>query len=573
MTAASAIPALVASTDIDLNSLLRVLLTNVKHAIAFSEYVYLTNGVFRSATERTAKYFITNITFQELDSDQDDNIKEILEDQLDIKSLAANMLVDLLVYGNSFTFIYFPFIRTLQCGNPRCGSIYNIEKINYELEVNSFTARCPRCGYHGPFKRQEENLRDPTKIHVQRLDPKYVEIDYDPISGQTEYYMLIDTMLKQKISNRDKHIIDKIPWVFFEASEKDRMVKFAPGQIFHLRAPGIAGLYHGWGTPQAVGLTEYLVKSHYYTKAELAILKDFIVPKRVLYPANNEGGFEFFSTSVFKDRMAQMQEEHKKDPTKIMLSPFPIGYQAIGGEGKALNLSQEEEYNTKQQLAAAGFPADLYFMTFQMQVLPASLRLFQNIWSHIPAGLNKWIKWIVERISSFMQIEPPDVKWQEVTIADDLERRHVLLQLASAQQVSLATALEPLGINIKDELKKLMSQATMQQEVIEEAAEEQRIKTQLTGGGAGPGGGGPMDADATMAQAQEIAQQWLYMEETQRHQMMRQLKQQNQLLHGVAMSLYEDMAASVRQQGGAEQLAAMRQQGGTGQQPPGQQMM
>lgn len=571
----TAISNMMGSDQLDLNSLLRTLLTDLKHAFAFSEYVFLSNGIYRSATERVAKYFVTDLSFPRLDSTHHENMKEILLEQIDVKNLACNFLVDLIVYGNSLTFIYLPFTRDLKC--PRCFRSRKIDTMDFELNGETFTATCGWCGYSGAFERVDKPLKDINKVNIQRLDPKLVEIDYDPISGQTDYYMRLDNFLKRKIDSGDKHIIATIPWVFYQAAKRNKMVKFAQDMVFHLKSPGLAGMYQGWGIPQTIGLTEYFVKQHYYSKAELAILQDFIVPQRVLFPQSaTEDPIHMLSTQQFKGHMNTMVREHRKDPRQYMVAPVPIGYQLLGGEGKSLQLSQEMEFNNKQQLAAAGFPAELYYMTFNIQVLPASLRLFENLWSEIPQGLNKWLKWVVDKISSFLQIEPPEVKWQGIRIADDIERRAILLQLAGSQQVSLATALDSIGIDLKEELEKLISQSTLQQEVIDKATEEQRIKSQVSEGAAPPGGmpgqqGGPLQPEALMAQAQQIAQLWMQMEETQRLSNMRELNEQNKILHDVAISMYEQMKEQIQQQGGQQALGAARQgaqAGAQGLQPP-----
>lgn len=556
----------VGDSEMDLNSLLKLLLGNIKYCMAFSEYVYLTNGIFRSATERIAKYFITDLTYKNLDNKREEEIREILEKNIDIRTVAGQTIIDLLVYGNSISFVYLPFVRQLTCSS--CGVSYNIEKIEYSLSDGVFEAQCPKCKRRGIFKRTEENLKDSKKIFIQNLDPKLIDIDYDPISGQTEYYYQLDTDYKNKIIDGDPHIISKIPWIFYEAAQKDKTIKFAPNQLFHMKIPSISGMFQGWGPPQAVTLSNYLVRAHYYSKASLAILKDFIVPKRILYPGgsgvDDMGILGVVDGSEFAGHMKSMQEEHRKDPTKMMVSGTPVGYQQLGGDGKALGLSEEEKFNNEQQLAAAGYPAELYYMNMNIQALPTSLRLFESFWSHIPLNLNKWLSWIIKKISAFLQVDIPDIEWDDIRLSDDIQRRTVLLQLAASQQISLATALESYGIDMKEELKKLLSQSTMQQEVVDEAAEEEEIKTQLTddGGGNGGGGGeGDFDPNAVMAQAQQIAQEWVSLEELPRHEQMKQLREQNPLLHSVTMGYYDEMVASIRNQSGSEGLAEMRGQG------------
>ena len=552
--------------SMDLNALLEFVMSDIKNAFKYAEYVNLTDGTYSSAAERVAKYFITDIENKDINSEQDDNIIDTLNDSIGIKNEATNIIKDYIVYGNSFSYPYLPFTRKLYCH--RCRKTYNIKVIDYKLDKQGIKGMCPVCRSVVPFKVIDVNNPDPGSIKVIRVNPKNMYQNYDPASGKSEYYMKLDDEYRRKIDNNDRHTINHMPWIFYQAHIEDRLIRFAPDQIFHMKVPQLAGIFQGWGLPSCISILDRLIRKHFYTKAELALLDDFITPKRVLYPTAGDTGdvLSNINTNKFVGKMQDMLKQYKKDKRSIMIAPSPIGYQSMGGEGKGLNLSGEEDFNTKQQLAASGFPSELYYMSASLQSLPTALRLMENIWSHIPVNLNNWLNWTVKKISTFLKVEKPDLRWKSIKVVDDLERRNLLFTLAGSQQVSLQTALETLGLDAKDELIKLVSQSTMQQEVLQDAAEDQKVKADVMGTGA-PGGGGnnAMSGDptgaATMAQADQIAQQWVTMDETNRHIQMAQLREQNQLLHAIAMSKYERIMAAERRQGGAQRVQELRQSG------------
>ncbi|MFH1326396.1 MAG: hypothetical protein ABIH48_02920 [Candidatus Falkowbacteria bacterium] len=560
--------------DLDLNQLLQVLTSNIQECFTFAEYLYMANGLYRSATERVAKYFITDLSYGEegIVEYEDKDFKVILEEDLSIKTIAGLIMVDLLVYGNSLSFVYTPFTRQLIC--PQCNTIFNIEttaiddkNLKFDANAEMFTTHCIRCDYKGKFDYLDLAIKNASKISIRRIDPKTINIDHDSISGDTIYYLMPDEIYSAKVRENNRHILAKAPIIILSAIGKDKCVKFENSLLCHLKIPGISGLYRGWGIPPVIGIAENIVKQHYYTTSELVFLKDYMTIQRILYPSAMQnpmmGGMQI-NMDKFKSEMGAAIEAHRKDRTRYLVSPFPVGYQVTGGEGKSLQLTNEIEFNTKQLLAALGYPAELYYMTFNMQALPASLRLFENYWSYIPEGLNKWIKFVIKQICGFLKLKEPSIKWQTVRMADDIERRQVLLQLAQSQQVALSTALESYGIDFKKELGKIIKQTETQQEVIEEAAENQKIKSEITGEpqpGQQAGAGGQSDLnDTMMQQATQVAQQWMQMDETQRRSQMTQLNQSNKILHDVAMSIYNEMKENIRQNAGNQAIAQQRQQ-------------
>jgi hypothetical protein len=109
-------------------------------------------------------------------------------------------------------------------------------------------------------------------------------------------------------------------------------------------------------------------------------------------------------------------------------------------------------------LNAAGVPAELYKGTITMQAMPAALRLFQQTWPHLVAAYNGWIRWLVDGVSKALNWEPVSAQMQPVTLADDVENKQILLQLAAGNKVSMHKALAPLGIDPDEDIKTIFEE-------------------------------------------------------------------------------------------------------------------
>ena len=79
-------------------------------------------------------------------------------------------------------------------------------------------------------------------------------------------------------------------------------------------------------------------------KAQEAILLEHIVPLRVMFPQAASGTTDPFTTVNLVDWKEQVSAEIARwryDHNYIPVLPLPIGNQSIGGDGKALLMSNE----------------------------------------------------------------------------------------------------------------------------------------------------------------------------------------------------------------------------------------
>jgi hypothetical protein len=256
------------------------------------------------------------------------------------------------------------------------------------------------------------------------------------------------------------------------------------------------------------------------------------------------------------------------------------------------------KFRQQEFLNMLGIPVEYHNMSLSTQAAPMALRMFESFWQTIPAFYNNILSWIVDTLTRVYSLEPTKVVMQKTTIADDAERKNVLLQLMSANQISPQTALQPFGVDAYDEARKVKSQekfvAKLQEESDEEEMRKQEMgalsgmvaqpgpaammqQQQMAAGGGDPAMGGmppigtpmggapaggmpgqgstPTSLSEMSEQAQAIAQQLVSMDEYSRKQELKALREGNKDLHALVRKYMEDVRSQARSQGGQMLLA------------------
>jgi hypothetical protein len=226
--------------------------------------------------------------------------------------------------------------------------------------------------------------------------------------------------------------------------------------------------------------------------------------------------------------------------------------------------------------------------TLAADAAPMALRMFQQLWSGVPAQYNAWLQWAADQVAELRNWKLVKASLQPVTQADDMEKKQILLQLASANKVSMSSALSPFGINVRDEMAQLYAENRMQgemerefqKEMEEQAETDQRLQAmeqpQAPPPGAMPQGGAPgqpmpMAAGSAAAQlapqspqdmlakAEEMAMQLLQMPEAQRRSELVNLKKQDEAMHALIKSKMQTIRQGAALQG---RDMVLQQQGG-----------
>jgi hypothetical protein len=593
------------------------------------------NGPYRQAIDRVVSYFITDVEIVDVGEnttgrEEKEKYKTFLNDTLGIKNVIHSLALDYMTYGNSFTSIVVPFRRYLFC--PKCAlempldQVYNSPACAFSWSDFKFHATCPRCKFAGAWKHVDRRSGDTGHISVKRWSPHELDLLWDPYTGDCSYIWKIPEDYRTLIKQGHLHHLERASWEVIQAVKNNQHLMFDKGVIFHLKEDALAGMRNrGWGISRVLANFRQAWYYQILQRYNEAIALDYVIPFRVITPmprggdAQSSDPVHTINLSSFSARVNSMIRARRVDPARWNVLPFPVNYQALGGDATQLAPRDLLEQGLDTLLKCIGMPVEIFNGTLTLQAAPAALRLFEAHWSHLTHNLNLFLNELVSSISRIMSWEPVGAKLIRVTHADDLNRQMAKLQLMQGQQISKSTGLSSVGLDYKEEIKQMLEEekiyAEEQERMQAEMQQSQQMKdmsqspdmmmgagdpgASATGmppqGGAAPAGAAPAGAapaggmpgqapspvDQFLAQrqnspnvprtpedlqqqAQLIANQLLSMPESVKDSELLKLKRGDSTMHALVTSIIDDIRQQARSQGGA---MVMAQQFGQGQGP------
>lgn len=249
--------------------------------------------------------------------------------------------------------------------------------------------------------------------------------------------------------------LSSTPWSFVEAVQKNTDYKFDSDGIYHLKIPSLTTVQlNGIAVPPLISLFGLVFYQQILRKANESIATEFLNPLRVVYPAPNGTADPSVSMSLagFKNRMETALRKHKRDQNHILVSPTPIGYSTVTGEGRALLVNQEILQAEETMLLSLGVSRELLSGTTNWTSSTVGLRLLENSMSSYVAQLDEFLTWMMDRISTYAGIEPCKVTLREFKLIDDATMQNTLANLASNGKISMTKFFESIGENYRDDI-------------------------------------------------------------------------------------------------------------------------
>jgi hypothetical protein len=613
---------------------------SIQVALRWSEYIANANGPYREALNRAVSYFITDVEISDLGEntigrEEKEKYRVFLEESVGIKNVLHSVAMDYLVYGNFFTSLLIPFRRYLSC--KKCAFEAPLRKVHssgafkFKWEEFDFHATCPQCGYSGVWNHIDRRSGESDSITIKRWSPHEIDIIWDPYSNECAYVWKIPPDYQNLIKAGHLHHLEHASWEVIQAIKDGKNLLFDKDVIYHGKEDALAGMRNrGWGISRILVNFRQAWYYQILQRYNEAIALDYIVPFRVLTPGTRGGDGQSsdpvhsINLSSFASRVSAMVRARRVDPARWNVLPFPVEYQALGGDASQLAPKDLIEQGFDTLMKCIGMPVELMNGTLSFQAAPAALRLFEANWGHLPHTLNNFLRVLGQRLSAAMSWEPVSIKLTRVTHADDLNRQMAKLQLMQGQLISKSTGLKSVGLDYEEETKRMLDeeriyaeeQMRMQKEM-EQTQQMQDLSQQVDmmqgAGNVGAGATGmppgdpaaaaaaqggapagqapppgampgpppspvdqflmqrqnspnvPRTPEDFQAQAQLLAQQILQLPESQKDSELIKLKRSDQHMHSLVSSIIDDIRQQAKTQGGAQVMA---QQFGQGQ-PPG----
>jgi len=583
-------------------------------ALRWGDRVFERLPIYRSAVERIVSYFITEVQIDGDDKDEKQRAGDFLNNDLGIKSVLFDAGLDLHFSGNSFISALTPIKRYLAC--PHCHLERPLSEVSTKPDYRymwsnfQFTAHCPRCERHGSWKQIPRKASSDPQLIIKRWSPLDIEIVFDPLTERCAYIWKISPTYRDQIRRGDPLILEGVDWSVVEAVRDNKWIRFDDGVIYHMKERKLASQENrGWGISRALtnlGVAYYVQMLHRYNEA---LAMDYVIPFRLITPdikggpVEQEPAFQM-GMSNFSASVSRMVRQRRTDPTRWNVLPFPVKYQALGGDATAFAPRDLLDQGYDVLLNSIGCPVEFYKGSLAAAAALPALRFFESHHAQFRDLLGGLLRFISKAVAERMKWEPFEAKLLKPTHADDITRQQLKLQLGINKQVSQTTALKSIGVDFEEEERRKIEE---QRTVAELTAKAQEEMDQQTAGdalfqplgaaalaqqaqqgqqGQPPGGAGqppqpgmasagaglptsnlgaPQTPEDYQASAEQLAQQLLPLDETTRKRQLSQLKQQDPVLQQLVVSALAKLRNDMRSQGGA----MLMQQAGGAAPPPG----
>ena len=555
--------------------------TNIFNALHWCKFLYYLNPQYRQASARVVRHFITDFDYPDVgDSGEKEELDDMLKAQLQLPLMMADMGDEWACYGNAFYRVHFPFDRFLVDKANSCEySLDMFREAKFILKEMKYEVTHPKDGKTKvklPFRDRKST--DVSRIRIRKIDPLYMTIRHNMISGSSQYIYRFEQQIVTDVKKGKRFIVDEMPLPMLQAILHGHDFMFNPEQIFHFKAPTISGVQNaGWGLPNVFANYRSLHQLQVYRKIDEAIGLDYMVPFRLFSPIPADKITDNVNTMLmgrWTKEISNIIRERRRDKFAMHALPFPVNYQEFGANGKELTPKDMMEFQTNSMLDGMGYPAELFRGTLQYLQVPTAMRLFENSFMFINLGYTQFVQWVVRRVRSYLNQPYVKVMIQKPQLADSLERKQILLQLMSANEISRETGMDQLGIDdpVAEAVKRMEEDQQIQRKQVKLQNDFQREME--TGAGAqegdqgqgssatsgGQGGVSPMDVQQ---QAQDLAQYWLSIQsDGQRRQAMQSTRNANPQLYALAKNAMEEARRQGESQGrdsvnqGAQQAPA-----------------
>jgi len=570
----------------------------------WAEELWLHHGIYSQAITKAVRYFMTDIEVygDDITHQTRKSYKSALEDKYDILTEMSAVGDEFIAYGNSFTSLYVPFLRTVFC--PRCGFSAPMKELKDQITWRNlqFLLNCPSkgCGFKGEPKITDTKVADddmrPTVVH---WPPQMIKIQHRAITGESTYLLDIQkhTQLVDAIKDGDWKYLQETPMEIIEAVREEQPLEFEPGQLFHMKAPipaYTAVELQGWGLPKFMAEFEHVVMLSLLDKYNEVILSDYLVPFRVISPARTGAGPQQgsgdFMLNVgmhdFVSKIKSMVDGHRRNPADWSFSPVALEYQIMGGEAENLTPMAMMEHMEMRLLNSMGIPQEMYTGSINNAAGPIiGFRMFERTWQHFASELDKWLNWFMARNGELFQWDKAYARLVPVSLYEDPDVRTLKFQLAEARQCSKTTAFRTIGLDVAYESQRILDEEDEEAELQEERArrqEERQIASEAVrvpapgeeilmaeqqaaeqqAGGMAPGGMPPQGAapqippsgsagsiDELHAQAEQLAAEIIQMPGGTRRSTLLDINKHNKELSALVKQYISEMENKAGQQG------------------------
>lgn len=538
----------------------------------FCKFLYGQHPEWAQAGRIITSYFITDVDFigeDAGDTSEQEELREWLHDGVQAFDHQRDIADDVWCTGNGFGRFYTPFDRYLviptESGYLEMAvsrfpeAKYDFASMTYEVD-NPVTAH-KESKYRSKLSASffDRASRDVNRIRLTRIDPSYVWLQHSFMSGRTQVVERFDPMVIASIKRGDLHQVNDMPQAQLSAISKDMDFLYNEGEIFHMKHPTISGISNGgWGVPHILLNFANLYQLSVYRRVDQAVGLDYVLPTRIIAPALQAQTTDAFASTgsmqVWQAAISHMIREKQANPFRTFTLPMPVSYQEIGAN-RTLAPHENLMFHQDAMLSSCGLPPEMFKGSMGFQASPVALRIFENQWKFYGSGFSRHLRWVTNQRQDMLGRERMKTAAKPPRTLDDIESRHIMLQLAAGGEFPRGPALQSIGV--RDAVGAMVARKREDIEadrrirkLEEEAAAE--ANGSLSGPGGAPGGAVVTPADKAEQAVQEAKRLLQIPFDGDRAKELAAIRSSDQDFHALVKQKMEEFRASARSAGGQQ---------------------
>lgn len=448
---------------------LRSIPTNLKYIFRLCRHYYYTDSLLSAIVQKMAEYPITQLIISEksgnpLSPEMREKWDYLLNVGLNLRQMMIDINVDKMVYGNSFHYMYYPFVRYCTC-----------KTCNYRAPISSFerlqvkplssddkftfniVAKCPKCRTSREFTVEDRKSESRINTRFVRLSPTRMQLSYNPSSGSRIWYWQPPTRIRDGFINGDRTITDSTEMAVLEAAFKDRRIKMNPNRLWVSQAQQHPDLWDGWGAPPIFPVLQDVYYYKVLRRSNEALAFEHIVPARFISPAGTQdvSPQRTLNMSDWQTKLKNEMYRFKQDPNHIIVTPIPISVEQMGGNGRVMMVAPEIEAAARVIAAGIGCPIELIWGGLNWSGASVSLRVLENHFINMREDCERLLHHFVPKLANYFNLTPCNVKLAEFKMADDIQQQTNAVNLMLQGFLSRDSVIGEMGYDENEEFEKL----------------------------------------------------------------------------------------------------------------------
>jgi RNase P subunit RPR2 len=446
----------------------------IKGMFRFIASSILSDPLVYQCIARMSEYPITSLKFTDqkksfIEGDKTvDKWKDIFEKKLKFIKVMHQIGMDYHAYGSSLISIHFPFKRLLTC--KKCNTINTVEsETDLEYKNYIYKGKCSSCGSLTDFEISDMQTKETDKLSIILWDLMFIEIKYNNITNEHFFYYQIPPFLVEAVKKGDLDIVNSLRIEILDAVKQNKQLKLKNDNVFYFKQPGPQYFYpseRGWGIPTVLPVLKDVFHLKILKKGNEMISLDHIVPLRIIFPQGT-GDVSPHATINLTSWRQKIEEELRKwkvDPNHISIMPLPVGFQTFSGEARLLMTTPEIKQTEDGIITGMGVIPEIIRGGASWSGSNVSLRIVENRFINHRTSMHELIDWVKNHLAIYFNIPEIDIKMSPFKMADDIQRKGMLLQASSGtpsqRVVSRTTAIQELDMDPETEFKNIMEETS-----------------------------------------------------------------------------------------------------------------